>query len=151
MKRLGLTIARIHETIYLPPTFDPDPITSVSDKEFQEFSIEGFSSFCRKFLKGLHFDFKIPNCTEELKGRLVQGPNGPSILSAHQDARAILDNDEIADAISDFLDITNGNWIAQVIHTNGSSLDSNVKFKTGRISLISEGGGKTRTIAIGDY
>lgn len=79
------------------------------------------------------------------------GPNGPSLLTAHYDALA-LKGHPISNVISYFLELfqTPESFLFKGIQDVGSSEPGN-RNRISKLAFLSEWGGKTRTIAIGDY
>lgn len=106
-KRIGLTIARVYLTIVLPSSFDPSPITREMDKPLCKDFLRRFETFCEKFTKSLGIlGIDRPPISSKLIGRLVAGPNGPAILTSHQDARAVVDNPTLYNHIITYSNLT---------------------------------------------
>jgi hypothetical protein len=81
---------------------------------------------------------------------MSKGPNGPSVTSAHKDAIA-LKKEGLLPIIQRMARLTGTSEIYRnLIKLLESSTDVE-SCQSGRIALISEPGGKTRTIAIGDF
>ena len=95
-RRVGLTIARFYESIYCRPNPDlgaiRNPCTGVDiDDEFKEFVMMKIPHIARNVRSPSKF--KVIN-------RLVAGPNGPAMLTAHYDALALKDSG-LLDRLSD--------------------------------------------------
>jgi hypothetical protein len=147
--RMGLTITRFYELIVIPVEWDPSPITE-KGPPLESKLIEEFTLFCEFWVKRLGVNNSALPIPKQLLGNLVQGPNGPSIATAHQDARAVMNDPSLCQSIKDLSEACGSSWIYDAMIYNGSHTTDN-NFCHSRISLLQEGGGKTRVIAIGDY
>jgi hypothetical protein len=93
--------------------------------------------------------------SSELSYRLKAGPMGPSILSSHLCAIALLMKEEYLSYFESICENTGSPQLLKLFEHSidlCTSSDSNrVKPITGRISLASEPGGKTRLFAICNF
>jgi hypothetical protein len=156
-KRFGLTITRSYERIRIRPEWDPHPITD-EGPELPHGLLDGFSTFAKEWLgrRGFPMD-PVTICEDPLSDvwGLAQkkGPNGPSIITAHIDAKAI-EKDGLYESITSLCVATGLYHLRDILSNFKEHIPEPEGTKvpvTGRIALIPEGGAKTRTIAIGDY
>jgi hypothetical protein len=149
LQRIGLTITRMYEKIVLPKQWNPLPITEEGPK-ISEQLISEFKEFCSDWTVKIGARNVVLERLDKIKGRLVRGPNGPGIVTSHYDARAVYDDKTLYQNLSRLATLMGCKWIIDLMYDLAIETP-NKGFCTGRISLIQEGGGKTRTIAIGDY
>jgi len=94
-KRIGLTISRFYESIYVKPAPNLDAITAPNTED-QLFNIaneiEDFKSFVEQKITVIARNPGTPNKFKVIN-RLVSGPNGPAMLTAHYDALALAKTD----------------------------------------------------------
>lgn len=149
LQRFGMTITRNYEQIVTKPVWNPNPITDQGPELSDQLKLE-FNNFCYNWTGKLG----IRNCnlqsSTSIRSGIVKGPNGPAIITAHQDAGAVLDDIELSTNLKTLATLTGNEWIWEMLQFLGQP-EQNKGFKSGRISLLQEGGGKTRTIAIADY
>lgn len=148
-QRMGLTITRCYETIETAPLWKPEPITApgpILDPVF----LEEFSLFCKEWTQRIGIRNLKIRPSEKLLGHLVQGPNGPSIITSHYDAAAVVSNQTLYNNLQTLASLTGGSWMMEVMRRMAKTAPDQV-FKVSKISLLSEGGCKTRTIGIGDF
>lgn len=148
-KRFGLTITRFYESIILDPVFDPDPIERPGPILNEQF-VQKFSDFCSSWTSRINARNLGLRSRDKIIGNLVQGPNGPSIITSHYDASAVCLNSTLQKALYKLATITGNQWIYRLMTDIASDTPAN-NYLSGRISLLQQGGGKTRVIAIGDY
>jgi hypothetical protein len=153
MKRIGLTITRSYEDLYGEPIFSPEVITKEGVRPTEYPHTESYLAWLPGWVSRLPLSPKSPEDLQitSLKGNLVMGPNGPSILTAHHDALAITKDPELFSNIKRYCEVIGDTFISPWIQSLAEDFSVNKEVMHSRISLISEGGLKTRTIAIGDY
>jgi len=145
--RLALTVCRVVEALHLPPSFDTSILTNAGPELPQS-----FSNHFQQWLPGwLRKTFGVIRITaKEPRGsRLVRGPNGPGIATAHYDAFAVMQDKQLSSALKTIGTLTAPHvfpWMEKV-----ASLTQPGDYLHSRIALLSEGAGKTRLVAIGDY
>jgi len=156
-KRLGLTITRSYESIFVNPELKSNPITDSAQPTISPEEIDEYSSFISKWVNSSFISScKRNNLTiNRPKGTLKRGPNGPSIPTAHFDALAIYKDQALYEYMSAFANLTNNQWIMEwikLIHKLSEGrqeiLQENIH---SRLTVIPQAGGKSRVIAIGDY
>jgi hypothetical protein len=81
---------------------------------------------------------------------VVKGPNGHSIATSHLDATAVVSDPRLHKNIKKLSTLGGKEWLYEDMVAL-SKLQPNKNYLSGRLALLAEGGGKTRTIAIGDY
>lgn len=148
--RIGLTITRVYELIILPPELDLEAITLDGPRLDAPF-LTKFEKFCSTWTANLH----IRNVThipklDKVIGNLVKGPNGPAILTAHYDALAVVNDSALCSALDELAAYLGNSWIMDLARGVAANTPC-VNSIHSRIALLSQGGGKTRIIAIGDY
>jgi hypothetical protein len=148
-KRLGLTITRCYETIVGPAVWNPIPITAPGPTLSPDL-IQRFTSFCEIWTKKEGIRSLKIQPTESLRGGLVQGPNGPSIITSHYDAAAVMSDQTLYTNLMQLASLTGASWIMTVMQRMAKTAPSQ-PFVVSKISLLTEGGYKTRVIGIGDY
>jgi len=149
LQRFGLTITRNFEQIYTKVEWNPNPITDRGPKLSGQLKQE-FNDFCSGWTDKLGIRNRNLRSSDTVRSGIVKGPNGPAIITAHQDAGAVLDDPELSTNLKTLASLTGNMWIWNMLVFLGQP-EQNKGFKSGRISLLQEGGGKTRTIAIADY
>jgi len=149
LQRFGLTITRNYEQIYTKVVWNPNPITDRGPKISEQLKLE-FNNFCYNWTNKLGIRNRNLQSSTTIRSGIVKGPNGPAIVTAHQDAGAVLDDIELSTNLKTLATLTGNKWIWEMLQFLGQP-EQNKGFKSGRISLLQEGGGKTRTIAIADY
>lgn len=148
-KRLALTITRYYELMVLPPAFDPTPITG-EGRALSADLLEEFNLFCKDWTQRLNIRNSTLPILDKVLGNLVKGPNGPSILTSHYDAKAVVADPVLHRNLVRLASLTGNRWITDFME-NQASLTPAVTSIHSRISLLQQGGGKTRVIAIGDF
>lgn len=149
IQRFGLTITRFYEKIVLPKKWDPTPITSVGP-DLPDHLVQDFSKFCSWWTDKLGIrNLSLP-IYDDIRGSLTQGPNGPSVMSSHIDAIAVMAQEEVWQNLQKLASLTGREDLISRIKllAKPELCDSPL---SGRIALLQQGGGKTRTIAIGDF
>jgi len=157
-KRIGATILNIYKLIRLPPSDDLTAITEVGPNLPEEL-VNSFT----KFVQGKIPEFLIKEIKLDREERLEHmgymtssnGPNGASLRNVHKDTIALVKDSNLYIAVFSLLELTSPN-IAMNLDSWKKAIDNNPKFletdhNHSRISQLSEGGGKTRNIAIIDY
>lgn len=143
-KRLGLTLAGVHLLVVLPPVFDVTPITDPGEP-VPERILKDFASFLKAKVKPL----TPPKASHDLTFGARAGPNGPAVPSAHLDARALLSNGPVLEAVKQLLTLTGHPILSSLrnclIHAPKG------EYILGRLGFLPENGGKTRIIAIVDF
>jgi len=76
------------------------------------------------------------------------GPNGPALITSHYDAPAVVKSGlvpaiKVLGELSSHSDL---DYLEQI-----SEITPDRNYRCSKLSFLSEGGGKTRVIAIGDY
>jgi len=146
-KRFGLTIARIYALIRLKPEIDIDPITKPSSVVIPETLISQFSDFINKTLK----ERELPQAKIDFGFGVRSGPNGQSVLTAHYDAHA-LTKYGLHDVWNDMAKRLGSPLRGSFSSCTSTNLDLDKEgLKIGKVSFLSEKGGKTRPIAIVDF
>jgi hypothetical protein len=88
---MGMTITRFYEKIVLPPLWDPTPITDAGPDIPDQF-IKEYKVFAEEWASGIKArNLSLPT-HEAVKGNLVKGPNGPSVMTSHYDAVAVYED-----------------------------------------------------------
>jgi hypothetical protein len=151
LKRYALTITRQYTCLYLEPIFNElpitgDPISIIPDTDMQSYNDWVQSS---TFLPKYQPEFNVMS-PFDLNLSTSTGPNGPALMTSHMDAIALENNREILYWFERLNIQTNTSWLNEYRMTCCKYSGSKV-LVLGRISLIAEGGGKTRTIAIGNF
>jgi hypothetical protein len=168
-RRMALSILRSYESVILPAQPNLETVTSPSKGRS---SFERIRPSFQNFLEKSYFVRKLQESFREKLDKSINGEismpfhfstksgiKGPTVLTAGKQSVAI--EEELAYLLSDFTSyFRKGNWIG--IWRNNKKYfvdhediyrakdDSNQTF-LGRISFIPDKGGKTRTIAIGNY
>jgi len=157
-KRIGLTILNTYKLIRLPPSDDLSAITEVGPDLPQELVV----SF-NKFITGKIPEFLVREIKLDREQRFEHmgyitssnGPNGPSLKNVHKDTLALIKDSSLYNKVYELLDLTSPNiamnldkW-KEIVSKDPKFLEPN--YNHSRISQLSEGGGKTRNIAIIDY
>lgn len=149
LQRIGLTITRFYEKIVLPVQWNPAPITEPGP-EINIITEEKLKSFAESWCKSLGIrNVRIP-ARDKIIGRMVKGPNGPAIMTSHYDAVAVVKDKVLHKNLSKLATLTGNKWMIDLMEDLANEHADN-NYISGRISLLQEGGGKTRTIAVGDY
>jgi hypothetical protein len=151
LKRYALTITRQYTCLYLEPLFNEIPITGIPLNVIPDTDMLSYSNWVQSstFLPRYQPDFKISS-PFDLSLSTSSGPNGPALLTSHMDAVVLESNKEILYWFERLNVLTNTSWLNDYRRSCCKYSGSKVPV-LGRISLISEGGGKTRTIAIGNF
>lgn len=150
LQRIGLTICGVHRLAKLPVSLN---LTNITRKQEihpeQEQSTKEFEQFVNKYLP----QRLISDPENDFTFGVREGPNGPSVLTAHYDAHALKERPALYKAWWELADL--------ICHPLRSSFRHCLKYplKTiqpselivGRLSFLSEYGGKTRIIAIVDF
>jgi len=155
-KRILMTMMNIYKVLRLPPSDDLSAITNGGPVLKDEF-IQDFTSFIRSapnFLVNIsHINSKKQR---EYLGYMssTNGPNGPSLRNVHNDAYALIKDVPLYESVQALLDLTapligdNLRWWKEKIDETPDFVVNSIHSK---VSQLSEGGGKTRNIAILDY
>lgn len=155
-KRFVLTITSMYRLLYLDVDKD---LTSITSPGKESLLHEDFELFVKE--QGVHFLGKgnqKPKINEMSMGHMTtkNGPNGPALRTVHEDSFAIFNGDQsLKNAIGSLLEMFSLNvydaWCAIMDSLKDLGDDIPKDSIHSKISQISEGGGKTRTIAIIDY
>lgn len=94
MKRLGLTITRSYERITLKPEFDFSVIEQEGPVLKPEL-LEAFSDFCSSWSAVRNYSSESIRRVNKVTGALTRGPNGNSVVTAHYDAYAVRQDQEL--------------------------------------------------------
>jgi len=146
-KRLGLSVAKLYLSIVLPAK--PDT-RSITDPCSGELSISNkwtkfLTKYCKKF-RPQEIDWRL-----RWHRTTKVGPNGPALLCSILDLESLRRDPVVLDNLLQFTELTNS-WLNSEIKT---LLDSTPRlegtFSHSKLAFLPEGGGKIRTIAIGDY
>jgi hypothetical protein len=156
-KRLALSILNVYRMIHLPPTLDVSAITSTGP-DVTDFATK-FTEFVKQdklFRDGV---IKPDVQKQEEYGAYLSsknGPNGPAVRNSHWDSLAMLRApDKLRTAVERLLAISVPP--AEYVYTEQRNelLKDPIVTKRipilSKISMISEGGGKTRNVAIIDF
>jgi hypothetical protein len=144
--RIALTYARAYTLLVTTPRPDLSPILDPG-LIIQEKDLDEFVHICNEQLKPL----PLPEYKSDWKFSSAQGPNGQAVLYSHVDAIALRKEGlmslwrEIADTVYHPLRSSIDNILATFKD------DDFPEARTGRLAFLPEKGGKTRTIAIGDF
>lgn len=146
-KRVALSITKLYLRLVLEPEVD----YSVIEEPTPSFTIgRRWSKFlnlwCRKF--------KTPNLAwdTEYHATTKKGPNGPALLSCHEDLMALSNSPEVYDNLKTWVSLSDTSLLKRIEHFETKwSTEVTGQFKHSRLFLIAEGGGKTRPVAIADY
>jgi hypothetical protein len=155
-KRIGLTILSMFRLIHLPPEIDLGGITSKGP------SLVGVLENFTSFLKGWrvpHTGSPLPKIedrwTETGFLSSKNGPNGRAVLNAHLDLWPLMKDEKLFQSVKWLLDRTlpliGENLQMGVDSLKKSPIELSIPTFHSKISTISEGGGKSRNIAIIDY
>lgn len=148
--RIGLTITRCYELIILPPVLDLEAIT-LEGPRLDTPLLAKFKQFCNVWTANLHIqNAKTITKRDTVIGNLVKGPNGPAILTAHYDAVAVINDSALSSALDSLAASFGNSWIMDLARNIAANTPYG-NFIHSRIAMLSQGGGKTRIIAIGDY
>jgi len=147
-KQLALTVTRCYEKLVLPVDWKPEVITTPGPI-LSNSLLEGFESFAERFARNTTGIIR-PNRPDTIMGSLTKGPNGPSILTSHYDASGVIIDPVLWSNLRKLSSLLGSQWIVDLIEDLGLQVPPK-GYLTGRLALLQEGGGKTRTIAIGDY
>jgi len=79
------------------------------------------------------------------------GPNGPALATAHFDAQAVLNDRVLSRNLLILSRHTGDRVFYKMWETHAKAMGRGGNYTSGRISLLMQGGGKTRVIAIGDF
>jgi hypothetical protein len=151
-RRFALDVLNTYRLIYLPPQERTDSIVTEGSglmhdrKEWRK-----FLTFWVKKFRPFKFDFDEKNLGW---GTTKQGPNGPSLMSPHLDATALYNCAETSDSFVRWTTATGQSKLiafSKGMRDEAASLKLKHKVRHSKLSFISEGGGKTRVIAIADY
>jgi hypothetical protein len=151
-RQAALTILRQYADFTCSPVISTETITSPSNAEenWKHLS-KPWSNFLKNFIKS----FKSLPILKEMRPHISskRGPNGPCLASSHVDALAVTQDDNLFQSICNLAQLLGEDDIKERIQRlSVLCSDCNPKSShTGRLHFISEGGGKTRVIAICDY
>jgi hypothetical protein len=147
-KRLALTATQVYKTIYLGPDKSTSSIDQPAAVIEPEFLLE-WESFCKKWVQ----KFRLPKVELEFQWLNTggkRGPNGPALVSSHLDWLALKENQDLFGIINKWVGPNPPSRWTETLETL-NSLERHRHLHTGRLAFLSEGGGKTRVIAVGDY
>jgi len=157
MKRLGMSILNVYRVLRLPPVLDVKAITSPG-KDVSSF-IPNFIEFV-KHDKLFQTGIITPNeqKQEEYGAYLSSknGPNGPAVRNSHWDSLAVSRAPEdfrlsLQRLLVKAVPPAEYVYSEQMADLKASPLETKRVPILSKISMISEGGGKTRNIAIIDF
>lgn len=157
-KRFVLTIANIYKIVNLKPSSDLTAITQPGET-IEASTLSSFKEFVYKCPPFLINKLVInPKQAIQNLGYVTtkNGPNGPSIRNVHMDTVALLRDKPVLENVMGLLTITAPSlaqdlkiWIEKMTPIL-DTLNGFTAFHS-RVSQLSEGGGKTRNIAIIDH
>jgi len=156
-KRIGMTILNLYKLLRLAPSDDLSTITEGGAPVTTEL-IDSFTTFLKRCPNFMVRSTK-PNqdSQREFLGYITSanGPNGPMLRTSHRDAIALYHDKPLLESVLSLLEITGGSihkdlisMIAAIEKMKDKPLPHSIHSK---VSQLSEGGGKTRNIAIIDY
>ena len=164
-KRAALTILRLCYLIFSDAEIATASIVTPTKRNGVQEILKSFRSFARSRIQ--YED--LSKCNFEVIPRARSGPNGPSsLLTGHLDASALFHRPQLLGALQRLADSMSGSrgvpqnrhknppaslteWITLLHKWNIENISiSPYDLKTSRLAFLSEGGCKTRTIAIGD-
>jgi len=168
-RRYALSLLRVYESIELPPVPNLESVTTPSKgKDFYATSLEpSFKEFLRtsyfgKNLRTLYTKACAKVVYERMGGPFhfstKRGIEGPTCLTAGKQSLAI--NDEMKKLLGAFdLKFREAPWIEMLEENQNFFRDRDDFYPTtsksetflGRITFVSDKGGKTRLVAIGNY
>lgn len=148
--RRALTLLSLYKLLRSKPSFDTSSITEpgkiLPDSFISEFekSSSMFKTKYRvsKFIPRSKYQWRNP-------GR-KSGPNGPALHNSHFDNQALMDYPELRDKVQSLLRMTNQSEKVDLMNCLPTSSEDAHKFRHSKLSFLSEEGGKTRVVAIGD-
>jgi hypothetical protein len=159
-----MTVFRYYESIKLPPKFDESSITDDYNGMPLEPTVKEFSTFLSRWLKRFGKEFRnkltLSNLVcHELSFRFKGGPMGPSIITSHLCALAIVsDHNWMKIYMEYYRNIASyeaqrqfDHAISMVSFLGDSDPVTCNKLIIGKISLASEPAGKTRLFAICNF
>jgi len=156
-KRIGMTILNLYKLLRLAPSDDLSAITEGGAPVATEL-MESFATFLKRCPNFMVRSTKPnPETQREYLGYLssANGPNGPMLRTAHRDAIALFHDKPLLESVLALLKITGGSiykdllsMISAIEKIKDKPLPDSIHSK---VSQLSEGGGKTRNIAIIDY
>jgi hypothetical protein len=152
---MSLIIARIFETIYLKPQPNYLPITSKGNllnpefiRSFDEFTKDWFMTLYKRNERLTRLSTKIDKVISSTK----KGPNGPALVYSHYDLIALNNDPKLLNNLYKLNELCSNSWINRMMIKNYKpNTITGSNFTHSRINYVSEGGGKTRIFAIGDY
>lgn len=151
-KRFALDVLNTYRLFYLPPDTSTISITEKCTGDLHDRpEWRNFLTFWVKKLPQFRTGF-----SEKLLGwgSTKSGPNGPALMSSHLDSTSMIGDKELCGSYNAWLKVTNQMELLQ--HCNAvKDPEASLLLKQGlrhsKLSFLSEGGGKTRVIAIADY
>jgi len=153
--RVAITIARVFESIYLKPEPNYSPITD-EGKSINTSMLTSYEDFVkvwvRKRFKDKEWFNRLSTKIDKVISTTKKGPNGPALLYSHYDLIALNKDSRLLEDIYKLNGQCSNSWINQMMTKNFKPNDiTGSNFTHSRINYVSEGGGKTRIFAIGDY
>jgi hypothetical protein len=94
-KQVGLTITRFYESIYLKPSTNTDAITAPYGGIDLDPFLKKFKKYLDHKLPLIYGKISSPYSDHKIINRLVGGPNGPAMLTAHYDAVSVLEDPDL--------------------------------------------------------
>lgn len=148
VKSFGLTVASLYKLFYNDPKFDPKSIIDkgpmIEDQDILE-----WRESCKQFVKRFPIE-PISNLSMKTTSSVKAGPNGwPAVLTCFEDMKGI--PDPLFDNIVKFMSFYKDSEYFSIYLEKRAEYQYDKRYLSGRIALLAEGGGKTRTVAIADY
>lgn len=151
-RKCALMILRSYLLIYDKPDKDTSTITDTGPDVR---TLPWYGKWIY-FLKHWSRKFKVPERQWGLNhmwGSTKAGPNGQATLYSHIDAISVLQDNEVAYNLKRFCTAFGieplWEYVTSLALNNVFPITKSLR--TSKLSFLSEGGGKTRVIAIGDY
>lgn len=146
-KRLALSVTKVYLRIRLDPEID---LQSIEERPPNFTMNESWVRFLQKWVR----KFPQPNLEwdGDWHGTTKAGPNGPALVSAHQDLQALSNDPQVLEHLKSWMSFTSPSLL-RVFESLRIKWSGIAPHGTSHSTLksLSEGGGKTRVVAIADY
>jgi hypothetical protein len=133
----------------LPVTFDPSPIIDEGPLLDPKF-LSDWDHWCGLWLESIGARNIKPSIPTSWIDALVNGPNGPALATSHYDAVAVMEDAILLEHLTQLAQLTGRDIILDQMKAVASHSQGG-RYLHSRLALLQVGGGKTRTIAMGDY
>jgi hypothetical protein len=148
-KRFALTLTRSYELVIGKAEINLSPIEDPLAQPIPSELLSGFTTWVQQWrtvITGRKFYTKLSPMQKLLASPGVAGPNGPALLTSHIDAIAVSRAPHLLKSIHFF-----SPFLAEQVVGLARHSKSPKEPILSKIAFLSEGGMKTRTIAIGDF